>query len=289
MQKFQQAALITAAVILCHPLFAPLAYASEVVDDSFKSMSLARDYKMRVYLPDGYKDSAQSQYPVIYLLHGAGFDETWWASKGGAKETVDALTKRGQMRAAIVVMPGNGKNWFVDGAAEKAETAIISELIPYIESKYKASRERSMRMIGGFSMGGYGALNLSLKYPETFCAAMVMSPAIYDPLPPETSSARRAPQFARNGQFDAELWRSLNYPARIDAYQKGVSRVAYWIMSGDHDFLGIALFSAQLYSRLLSIQPKQVELRIVDGDHESLVWREALPDALRYADAQCAK
>ena len=43
MQKFQHAALITAAVIICHPLFAPLAYASEVVDDSFKSMSLARE------------------------------------------------------------------------------------------------------------------------------------------------------------------------------------------------------------------------------------------------------
>jgi hypothetical protein len=62
-----------------------------------------------------------------------------------------------------------------------------------------------------------------------------------------------------------------------------------WIVSGDHDYLGIAMMSMQLYWRMFQIQPKQVELRVVDGDHEWLTFRDALPAALQYMDAQCVR
>jgi hypothetical protein len=62
-----------------------------------------------------------------------------------------------------------------------------------------------------------------------------------------------------------------------------------WIVSGDHDFLGIALMSAQLYWRMFQVQPKQVELRVIDGDHEWMTFRDALPAALQYVDAQCVR
>jgi hypothetical protein len=114
----------------------------------------------------------------------------------------------------------------------------------------------------------------------------VISPAIYDPLPPETSAARRTPQFVRDGQFDPDTWKSLNYAARPPCRRRA-PRVPMWIVSGDHDYLGIAPMSATLYWRLYQIQPKQVELRVIDGDHEWLVFRDALPDALQYVDRQC--
>ena len=94
------------------------------------------------------------------------------------------------------------------------------------------------------------------------------------------------PQFVRNGQFDADTWKSLNYAAQLDTYKVGAARVPMWIVSGDHDYLGIAPMSANLYWRLYQIQPKQVELRVIDGDHEWLVFRDALPDALQYVDKQ---
>lgn len=166
-------------------------------------------------------------------------------------------------------------------------TAIMKDLLPYVESRYRVHKERSGRAIGGLSMGGYGALNLSLRNPTQFCAAAVISPAIYDPLPPETSAARRTPQFVRNGQFDPDTWKSLNYAAVLDTYKAGTPRVPMWIVSGDHDYLGIAPMSTNLYWRLYQIQPKQVELRVIDGDHEWLVFRDALPDALQYVDRQC--
>lgn len=269
-------------------LVAGLARGGELVADSFRSSALGRDYRMQVYLPDGYKDKP-GPYPVAYLLHGASGDEFDWPVKGGVKETLDGLIKRGQIRPAVVVMPGNGPSWWVDGAVDKAETALLDDLLPYVEGKYRIARERSQRMIGGLSMGGYGALNLSLKHPDLFCGAAIISPAIYDPLPPETSASRRTPQFVRKGQFDAELWKSLNYPAHLEAYRKAPQKVAMWIVSGDHDALGIALMSAHLFSRILPLQPRHAELRVIDGEHEWMVFRDALPDALRYIDGQCAR
>ena len=265
------------------------AVSGEVFSDSVRSAALGRDLNFTVYLPDGYKDAA-GKFPVVYLLHGAGGDESEWVRKGGATETLDGLIKRGLMRPTVAVMPTTGPaSWWADGASEQAETAIMTELLPYVEGKYKVTAERRGRGIGGLSMGGYGALNLALRYPTKFCAAGIISPAIYDPLPPETSAARRTPQFVRNGQFDPETWKALNYPAHLDKYTQGSARVPMWIVSGDHDFLGIAVMSANLYWRMLKIQPKQAELRVVDGDHEWLTFRDALPDALQYVDRQCLK
>lgn len=263
------------------------AQAGEIVRETYPSSVLKREARYTVYLPDGYKD-AVARFPVVYLLHGASGDEWSWVKQGSATETLDGLMRRGLMRPSVVVMPTVGaSSWFTNGAVDAAETAIMDELLPLIEQRYKVGNDRAMRAIGGLSMGGYGALNLALRHPDKFCAAAVISPAIYDPLPPDTSAARRTPQFVRNGAFDPELWKSLNYTAVLDAYKQAPKKVPMWIVSGDHDFLGIALMSAQLYWRLFQFQKNQVELRIVDGDHEWMVFRDALPDALQYVDRQC--
>ena len=102
------------------------------------------------------------------------------------------------------------------------------------------------------------------------------------PLPPETSGARRTPQFSRDGAFDPETWRALNYGPRLDRYIAGGIVVPFYLLSGEHDELGIALHTARLFERLRSHQPESAELHIVDGGHEWAVWREALPDALRF-------
>ena len=279
--------LVTVSLVLV-ATFAVPAEAGQVFADQAPSPALGRDVKFTVYVPDGYQDASSANYPVVYLLHGAGGDENEWRTKGGAVETLDGLIKRGLIRPSVVVMPTAGPaSWWADGVAEKAGTAIMKDLLPYVESRYKVQKERIGRAIGGLSMGGYGALNLALRYPSQFCAAAVISPAIYDPLPPEASASRRTPQFVRDGQFDADTWKSLNYASQLDTYKAGTQRVPMWIVSGDHDYLGIAPMSANLFWRMFQIQPKQVELRIVNGDHEWLVFRDALPDALQYVDQKC--
>ncbi len=281
---------LASALLLGATLAAPVAApAGELFSDVVKSQVLGRDIRLNIYLPDGYK-GGNAHYPVIYLLHGASGDENDWTHKGSVLETLDGLMRRGLIRPSIAVMPSIGpQSWFADGAAFRMETALMTELIPAVEQRYRAGTDRSERSITGLSMGGYGALNLSLRHPERFCAAGVISPAIYDPLPPETSAARRAAQFQRNGRFDADLWQALNYPSHLAAYEKAPRKVPMWIVSGDHDALGIAVMSANLYWRLLKIQPKLAELRIIDGDHEWMVFRDALPDTLQYTDRMCVK
>lgn len=189
----------------------------------------------------------------------------------------------------LSIMPSFGKqSWWVDGEQDKAESALMRELIPYVEGKYKVLRDRPGRALAGWSMGGYGALNLALKYPDVFCAAAVISPEIYQPLPAVTAGIRRMPQFMRNGVFDASVWQSLNYPAHLQAYRDNPKRVPIWIATGDDDqLLGLVPMATRLYGELVAIQPKQVELRVIDGELDWATVHRALPDGLRYLERQC--
>ena len=265
--------------------FVGLAQAGEVYLETFRSQAIGRDYKYTIYLPDDYKQGSR-RYPVLYLLHGAGGDENEWLYKGGARETLDAMIARRLIKPVIVVMPGHTQAWWVDGAREKGETALLKEVLPHAEGKYRIDAVRQNRLIAGLSAGGYGALNIIFKYPQMFAAAAILSPAIYDPVPPNHSSGVRNHPFQRDGKFDAELWKSLNYPMFIEGYKKSGTIVPLYINSGDHDTFGIALQAAMLYEKLRLHQPKDVELRIIDGDHEWMVWRETLGDALQFMNAR---
>jgi enterochelin esterase-like enzyme len=272
-------------LILFGLFFSALVSAGDVFLETFKSEAIGRDYRYTVYLPDGYKTGEQ-RYPVLYLLHGAGGDENEWLAKGGLRETMDAMIARRLIQPMLVVMPGHTGAWWVDGAKEKGETALVKEVMPHAEGKYRVTAANGGRLIAGLSAGGYGTLNLMLKYPKMFAAAAILSPAIYDPVPPSHSSGVRNPPFQKDGKFDADLWKSLNYPVHMDAYKKSGTIVPLYINSGDHDTFGIALQSAMLYEKLRLHQPRAIELRVVDGDHEWMVWRDTLGDALQFMNAR---
>jgi enterochelin esterase-like enzyme len=280
MKFLRQFFLIVIPTFVALTLSAPL-MAGEVLTETFRSQAIGRDYKYTVYLPDSYKKDTK-KYPVLYLLHGAGGDENEWLFKGGARETLDALIARGLIKPMVVIMPGHTAAWWVDGAKEKGETALVKELMPDAESKYRIDASGSNRLIAGLSAGGFGSLNLMMKYPKMFAAAAILSPAIYDPVPPSHSSGVRQPPFQKDGKFDPELWKSLNYVSHIEAYKKSGVIVPLYINSGDHDTFSIAFHAAALFEKLRLHQPGKIELRIVDGDHEWMVWRDTLADALLF-------
>lgn len=267
---------------LCIGTCAP---AGELVAQAFHSQVLGRDYRYQIYLPEGYANEGR-HYPVLYLLHGAGGDENEWTGDGRVRETLDKLIADGEIQPMVVVMPGHPQGWWVDGAKDKAETAFLSELLPHAEGHFRVRGEALQRMVAGTSAGGYGALNLVLKYPQLFQAAALLSPAIYVDLPPSHSSAMLQPPFQKQGTFDPALWRMLNYPAHIDAYKLSRIIVPLYIVSGDHDRYGIALQSAMLFEKLRLHQPDAIALRIVNGDHEWELWREALRGALLFLNAR---
>jgi enterochelin esterase-like enzyme len=270
-------------ILFCFLCIVPSAgvEAGEVLAQVFRAGSLGRDYAYKIYLPEGYANETK-RYPVLYLLHGSGGDENEWLDTGGLRETMDELIAKRQLQPMIVVMPGHPPGWWVEGA----ETALMQELIPHVEGKFRVDPAPGKRVLAGVSAGGFGALNLVLKYPARFAAAALFSPAVYDPLPPAHSSAMRLPLFQTAGKFDPQRWRALNYTAHIEAYKKSGTIVPLFIHSGDADNLGIAFQSAQLFEKLRLHQPGQVALRIDSGDHEWALWQRALPQALLFLDAR---
>lgn len=272
-------------VSVCALLLALPAVASEIVSREFESASLQRKWAYEVYLPSGY-DRSRLSYPVLYLFHGNGGSRYDWVQKGRIQRTTDSLISRRDIPGVIIVMPDAGSSWFVD-RREKMETAVIRDLIPEVEKNLRVIKSRQGRLIGGLSMGGYGALRFALKYPETFAAAALLSPAIYDPLPPPNSGARSVGVFGED-QFDEQAWKSSNYPALWPAYLAKRTPVPMYINSGDDDEFMIEAEAVKLYS-LLRAHEQPAELRIIDGAHSWDLWEETIGDAMTYIFRYAAK
>ncbi len=274
--------LLLAALALT---FSLPAAASAVLSREFDSPALQRKWTYAVYLPDGYETSTL-QYPVLYLLHGHNGGLYDWANLGHIQQTADALIARGDMPPAIIVMPDAGSTWYVD-RKEKMETAVIQDLVGDVQRSFRVIDARKGRLIAGLSMGGYGSLRFALKYPEMFAAAALLSPAIYDPEPPPSSGARRAGVFGAP-EFDARVWKELNYPALWDAFLAKKIAVPLYINSGDDDDYFIEAEATRLYS-LLRKNGQPAELRIVDGPHRWPVWESTIGDAMRYVFRYAAR
>ena len=272
-------------VLACLALTVSSALASTIVTREFASPALNRQWAYVLYLPSGYETS-KLRYPVLYLLHGNAQRANDWVTLGHIQETADKLIEGGEMPPAIIVMPEAGTTWYVD-RKEKMETAFFQDLVPQVESSLRTLTSRDGRVIAGLSMGGYGALRFSFEYPEKFAAAALLSPAIYDPEPPANSGARTVGVFG-SPDFDAAIWKSLNYPTLWQAYLAKKQPVPMYINSGDDDQFFIEADATKFYS-LLRQNHLPAELRIVDGSHAWPVWSSTIGDAMRYIFQFAAK
>lgn len=262
-------------------------YAGTVEREVFKSSVLKREYAYTIYLPEGYAD-ADFRYSVLYLLHGSNGSEMSWLNQGKVKSTLDQLIRSGEIAPLIVVMPGHNESWWADGKDEKAQSALLKDLFPRIEKKYRTTNNKRNRAVAGLSAGGFGTINLILQYPEMFAAGAALSPAVYTPVPPKSSSAYRHKVFQTNGELDPEVWGKLNWTSHIDAYKAKDTKVPLYINSGDHDRFDIAYHGANFYQVMREFQPEYVEYRVVDGDHTWDVWESTIGDALKYVSKYLA-
>lgn len=141
-----------------------------VTHRTFTSRAMGRDVGYCIYLPPGYETETDRRYPVIYNLHGAGGNELH--SFTDVKALHEGIVAQ-RWEPMILVLPNGGQATFYKDSADgklPAETLIIRELIPYIDSTYRTIASRAGRAIEGFSMGGRGATRLAMKYPEMFCS-----------------------------------------------------------------------------------------------------------------------
>ena len=130
-----------------------------------KSKILGMERSYSIYLPAGY-DEGDGSYPVLYLLHGLGDNHTGWVQFGQVQYIADKAIAEGKSAPMIIVMPDADtvhKGYFnlLDGTYNY-EDFFFQELIPHIEKTYRVRAESRYRAISGLSMGGGGALFLSL-------------------------------------------------------------------------------------------------------------------------------
>lgn len=142
----------------------------------FYSKSLDKMQEATVYLPAGYGKlvkGRQERYPVLYLQHGWGENETSWAVQGCTGEIMDNLIADGKVKPFIVVMAYGLTNDVKFGGigkftAKEFETVLIDELIPYIDANYLTKADKWHRAMAGLSMGGMETKLITLRRPEVF-------------------------------------------------------------------------------------------------------------------------
>lgn len=137
-----------------------------------------------VYTPPGYEDDAKKRYPVLYLQHGGGEDETGWTKQGRVNFILDNLIAEKKAVPMIVVMekgyaaragaaPAAGGPGRGDGGA--FEDVVLKDLIPLIDATYRTNPTREQRAIAGLSMGSGQAMQIGMTHPDTFSAVGAFS------------------------------------------------------------------------------------------------------------------
>ncbi len=156
---------------------------------SYDSPTIGVTRRMSVYTPPGY-ESNRSRYPVLYLLHGSGGDETAWLEQGRAAQVLDNMIASGDIRPMIVVMP-NGhtdtpsaytpmvqprfehQQW-MEGTFERS----FDDIVTFVDKTYRTKPDSRHRAIAGLSMGGYHSLYISANNPDKFAYVGLFSAAV---------------------------------------------------------------------------------------------------------------
>ncbi len=262
-----------------------LAQTGKVYDNlSMKSKILGMDRKYAIYLPPGYETSERS-YPVLYLLHGSGDDQTGWVQFGEILRIADEAILSGRATAMIVVMPdaNTGQKGYTNapGGTWNYEDFFFDELMPAVEKKFRIKSEKRFRAVAGLSMGGGGTFYYALHRPGLFSSACPLS-ASTGPLKREDVKK----QMKRRGMTDAsdaemEEWFNqysvLELIKNMPEDQK--KQVNWFIDCGDDDFLfeGNSLVHIEMRKRGIPH-----EYRVRDGAHNWTYWRESLPVVLSF-------
>ncbi len=252
----------------------------------FESRKLSYPVEYSVYLPPDY-ESSQRSYPVLYLLHGYSDDETGWIQFGEANYIADRGIANGDFPPCIIVMPDGKVSWYVNSYDGKDpwEDMFIQEFIPFIEEKYRIRSKKEFRAIGGLSMGGNGALLLSMRNPGLFSSCVALSSAIFTD--EEVLSHEPYNRYFENifgpkptGGEVTEYWKSYSPLHLLDSVdEEKLKSIRFYIDCGDDDFLYKGNSAIHVKMRDLNIPH---EYRVRNGGHVWSYWRTGLFDGLKF-------
>lgn len=264
------------------------AQSGKVYDNlSMNSTILGMERKYALYLPPDYETSERS-YPVLYLLHGGGDDQTGWIQFGEVLHITDNAIEEGLATPMLIVMPdaNTGHRGYSNDLSGqwRYEDFFIQEFMPFIEGKYRIKAEKRYRAIAGLSMGGNGTFIYALHHPSLFSSACPLSagtgPSTLDDVRNRLQrySVKESQDVTDEEikvyfQRESVLFLVKTVPA------DSLKSVRWYIDCGDDDFLykGNSLVHIELRDREIPH-----EFRVRDGSHSWTYWRESLPHVLKF-------
>lgn len=293
MRLFQRLVALAVAMIFAAPASAgTVEYKFEA-----ESPTLGRAIPYAVYRPFPFPPEGE-RWPVVYLLHGltgAGGD---WFTWGNLAPILDQAIAEGRIPPLFVVAPSAGDSWYVDnpdpGSLGLIDTAFATDLIAAIDKSLPTAACREGRAIGGFSMGGAGALLQVMNHPETYVAAMSLSGALHRPF--EKGDLRRwIPDLYKGAfgePFDAARFNAANVFTRINALRRAKVKPDIYLTIGDNDYPDLIEASAMFHNQVRTTGVRST-LRIGAGPHYWETVQQAIIPALEWLapklDATCGR
>ncbi len=254
-----------------------------------ESKILKMERKYAIYLPPDYETSERS-YPVLYLLHGAGDDQTGWVQFGEVLHIADKAILEGSATPMIIVMPdGNAKQrgYFNDPKNEwRYEDFFFEEFMPYVEITVSHQRREK---VPGHLRPLHGRRRHLYVCPAPPGALLFRLSTQRQLRSPEHGRAGK-PQWKATGpgrkeRMEKETWYKRHSALELindmpdDQKKKRKKQVRWYIDCGDDDFLfeGNSLVH-------IALRKKEIphEFRIRDGGHTWTYWRESLPEVLSF-------
>ena len=301
---------------------------SRVVTEHFRSDALGVDKAVVVYLPRNYDAQPSRHWPVFYYLHGLGGNETNWTKNGELDAAADQLGLE-----AIVVMPDGDDGFYIDSAFKidydqcmkdgtglfipaqqphdstcvrqrNYETYIAKDLVGWVDSHYRTIARREGRGIAGLSMGGFGAMELSLRHQDLFAAAASHSGAIAllykGPRPFVAGKTELVTDLTGWGKavgpigmwiqnvFSSDIasWKAHDVVELASKMPAG--KVALYIDCGTEDDFALQ-DNAQYVHEALTAKHVEHEFFIGPGKHDFAFWSARVPVSLAFLRDHTAK
>jgi enterochelin esterase family protein len=216
-----------------------------------------------IYTPPNYARSSE-RYPVLYLFHGAGGDESGWTENGRANLILDNLIADGKLKPLVIVMPYGYAYPPTSPLAEGPDAMkrqrdgfsrdLIEDLIPFVQANYRVHADRDHRAIAGLSLGGGQALGIGLSHTDVFSRVAGFSAAL---------GAVTSPQAG-----------GLDFKSLVaDANKMNERLKLLWVGCGTDDTL---FQSNKEFAQLLESSGVKHTFRVSDGAHTWQVWRRYL-------------
>lgn len=274
-------------------LFAAHAQNGLLVQESrvMQSRILDQEVRFSVCLPANYFETSE-HFPVVYLLHGLGDDETSWLEYGQISQFAGKFTSEKEIVPMIFVMPQGFRTYYVNDYAGTFlyQDMFVKELVPHIDSLFRTLPEREKRAVTGYSMGGFGAMILPLKQPEMFGVSVPLSMSVRTDSQYMTEDA---------GGWDDQWGRLFGAPGlkgedRITEYYKNHSPFHLLSQMSAEDVKNLRIYmdngdkeqtlcrSNEELHILMRNRGIPHEYRVRNGGHSFEYWCSALPNALHF-------